>query len=97
MEHEPVLVKVVEDGRERRGQGHTVHVVISCQFDDNLVVLISESKALHVGAIVVPPLAQLQLHAHLHLKEGLMRSQRLLYLNSDLRNYQYRCWRQQQA
>ena len=43
----------------------TMHVVTSGQLDDDLVVLVLEANPIHVGSIVVPHLAQLQLHGHL--------------------------------
>ncbi len=49
----------------------TVHAVIGGQLDDDLVILVAEADALHVRAIVIPHLAQLQLHAHLRsIKKG---------------------------
>ena len=42
-----------------------VHVVIGAQFHNNFVVLVAEANPIHVGAIVVPHLAQLQPHRHL--------------------------------
>ena len=42
-----------------------MHAVIGGQLNDDLVVLVAEADALHVGAVVVPHLAQLQLHRHL--------------------------------
>lgn len=44
-----------------------MHVVVSAQLDDDFVVLVAEAHALHVSAVVVPHLAELQLHAHLHI------------------------------
>lgn len=49
-----------------REGGLTTHVVVGAQLDDDFVVLVAEAQALHGSPIVVPHLAELQLHGHLH-------------------------------
>ena len=39
--------------------------VVAVKLADNLEVLVAEAHAVNVGAIVVPHLAQLELHGHL--------------------------------
>ena len=49
-------------------KGLTKHIIVGAQLNDDLVVLVAEAHALHVSAVVIPHLAELQLHGHLHTK-----------------------------
>ncbi len=42
-----------------------MHVVVATQHYHDLVVLVAEADALYIGAVVVPHLAEFQLHTHL--------------------------------